>query len=410
MSDSTSETAGRRVAIVGIGAARGLGWGREHLAAGLARGEAAIGDFTRFDHTQHRTHVASQAPEPPLEMRGGKRLSIADRFALFSVAEALDQAGLPHDLAGLDVGVYFGSSTGGMWEGEEFFHDLLQLDGRHRRVRASLLASQQVNGPGDAVARRFRVEGPVETVSSACASGGLALGAALEAIRSGEVQIAIAGGADSLCRITYAGFNALRSVSETPCRPFRAEREGLSIGEGGAVLVLENEERALARGARPIAWLAGAGGSCDAHHMTAPEPRGTGAAAAIRLALADAGLAPDAIDFVNAHGTGTALNDAAEWNALATVFGERAAHIPVTSTKGLIGHLLGSSGSIEAAATALGLARGEVHPTPGGGDVDPELGVDLVVGALRSVPHARYALSTSLAFGGANAAVVLEKA
>ncbi len=410
MNELDSVRIGHRVAVVGVGVASGLGWGRELFAAGLSRGESAIGDFARFDHTQHRTHVASQAPELPPEIRGGRRLSIADRFALFSVAEALEQAELPLDLSGLDVGVYFGSSTGGMWEGEEFFHDLLLSQGGQRRVRASLLASQQVNGPGDAVARRFRVEGPVETISSACASGGLALGAALEAIRCGDVEIAIAGGADSLCRITYAGFNSLRSVSEAPCRPFRAEREGLSIGEGGAALVLESEERMRARGGRALAWLRGAGGSCDAHHMTAPEPQGSGAGAAIRLALDDAGLTADDIHFVNAHGTGTPLNDAAEWNALVSVFGARATELPVTSTKGLIGHLLGSSGSIEAVATALGLARGEVHPTPGGGEVDPALGLDLVIGEPRAVPAAVFALSTSLAFGGANAAIILEKA
>ncbi len=411
------ETAGGpwRVAVSGVGAVSGLGWGSDALWSGLSAGRAAIGNFVRFDHAHHRTHVAAEVPEPEAALAqalAGRRLSLADKFALAAAGEALAQADLS-SLAGLAVGLYFGSSTGGMWEGEAFFADLLAGE---RRLRASLLASQQPNGPGDAVARKFGIEGPVETVSSACASGALALGAALEAIRSGEVEIAVAGGADSLCQITYAGFNSLRSVDEQPCRPFRAGREGLSIGEGGAVLILESEERALARGVRPLAYLAGAGASCDAHHMTAPEPQGSGAAAAISAALLDAGLGPEAIVFVNAHGTGTPLNDAAEWRAFERALGDRARAIPVTSTKGLVGHLLGSSGAIEAVATVLCLAHGEVHPSSAGGEVDPDLGIDLVLNSPRRLDAlaprgpAMAALSTSLAFGGANAALVFERA
>ncbi|MEP7010566.1 MAG: beta-ketoacyl-[acyl-carrier-protein] synthase family protein [Acidobacteriota bacterium] len=404
-----------RVAVSGVGAVSGLGWGSDALWSGLSAGRAAIGNFIRFDHAHHRTHVAAEVPEPDGALAKtllGRRLSLADKFALAAAGEALAQADLP-SLGGLSVGLYFGSSTGGMWEGEAFFADLLAGE---PRLRASLLASQQPNGPGDAVARKFGIEGPVETVSSACASGALALGAALEAIRSGEVEIAIAGGADSLCQITYAGFNSLRSVDEQPCRPFRAGREGLSIGEGGAVLILESEERALARGVRPLAYLAGAGASCDAHHMTAPEPQGSGAAAAISAALLDAGLGPEAIVFVNAHGTGTPLNDAAEWRAFERALGDRARAIPVTSTKGLVGHLLGSSGAIEAVATVLCLAHGEVHPSSAGGEVDPDLGIDLVLdsprrlGAFAPRGPSMAALSTSLAFGGANAALVFERA
>lgn len=404
-----------RVAVSGVGAVSGLGWGAEAFWSGLAAGRAAIGDFSRFDHSRHRTHVASEVPEPDsalAKVLTGRRLSLADRFALAAAGEALAQAGLP-SLEGLSVGLYFGSSTGGMWEGESFFADLLA---GKPRLRASLLASQQPNGPGDAVARRFGIEGPVETVSSACASGALALGAALDAIRSGEVEVAVAGGADSLCQITYAGFNSLRSVDELPCRPFRDGREGLSIGEGGAVLILESEERALARGVRPLAFLAGAGASCDAHHMTAPEPQGSGAAAAISAALHDAGLPPESILFVNAHGTGTPLNDAAEWRAFERALGSRAREIPITSTKGLVGHLLGSSGAIEAVATVLCLMQAQVHPSSPGGQVDPDLGLDLVLDAPRRLEPfdpqgpATAALSTSLAFGGANAALVFERA
>jgi 3-oxoacyl-[acyl-carrier-protein] synthase II len=401
--------AGRRVAVSGIGAVSGLGWGIAPLWEGLRAGRGGFAPLRRFDPSLHRTHLAAEAGEPPAEFvrscPGWHRLSITDRFALFAAREAVKGAGLPPSL-GEEAGVYFGSSTGGMFESEVFFSEFLR---DRRRARLSALASQQVNSPGDAVARHLGAAGPVETLSSACASGALALGVALEAVRSGEVEVAVAGGSDSLCQLTYAGFNALRSVDEEPCRPFRAGRAGMSFGEGAAVLVLEPLERVLARGATPLAELVGAGASCDAHHMTAPDPTGTGAAAALAAALSDAGLPPTAVDFVNVHGTGTPLNDAAEWRALQRVFGGRAGEIPLVATKALVGHLLGCSGAIEAVATILCLRHGELHPAPEGCEADPDLPVSLVTGEPLPLPEARTAVSTSLAFGGSNAALVFSR-
>lgn len=396
----------------------GLGWGVAPLWEGLRAGRSAIGAFQRFDHAAHRTHLAAEAGDAPQDLSripGWDRLSIADRFAVAATIEALSQAGLPVPLGDdVEAGVFFGSSTGGMWEAEGFFRDYV-TDRRRSRLRD--LASHQVNAPGDALARHLGVTGPVRTLSSACASGALALGAALEAVRSGEVDVALSGGSDSLCQLTYAGFNALRSVDDNPCRPFRGGRAGMSLGEGAAVLVLEPLERVLARGAVPLAVFSGAGASCDAHHMTAPDPSGAGAAAALEAALRDAGLDPADIDFVNAHGTGTPLNDAAEWNALQRVFGERAAEIPVTATKALLGHLLGTAGAIEAIATVLCLSHGELHPVPSCAApvveapeaADEDLPVALVLDEPRPLPAARAAISTSLAFGGSNAALVFSR-
>jgi 3-oxoacyl-(acyl-carrier-protein) synthase len=400
------------VAVTGWGAVSGFGWGAETLWQGLRRGAVAIRDFDRFDHAAHRTHLAGQAPPAPpgSELGNGHgrpRASLADRFALQATAEALRRAGLDGDLRSRRAGVFFGSSTGGTFESEEFFAALTRSE--RRRAPLGLLLSQPTSGPGDAVARAFGVTGPVATLSSACASATLAIGEALQALRAGEVEVALAGGSDALCRLTFAGFNSLRSVDAAPCRPFRPGREGLSIGEGAGILVLEPLAAALARGARPAAILAGAGASCDAYHMTAPDPAGRGVARAIRAALADAGLGPDAVDFVNAHGTGTPLNDTAEWAALEAVFGERAARLPVTSTKGAVGHFLGAAGGIEAVATVLCLVHGEVHPTPGEGPVDAACPVDLVLGAPRPLA-ARTALSTNFAFGGSNAAIVIQRA
>ncbi|HSD80131.1 MAG TPA: beta-ketoacyl-[acyl-carrier-protein] synthase family protein [Solirubrobacteraceae bacterium] len=399
---------GARAAITGLGAVSGYGWGVEALWRGVLSGQTAIRGFSRFDHAGYRTLVAAQVPDAPAHAAAGHglRLSLADRFALEAVAEALAAARLPGRLDDLEAGLFFGSSTGGMWESEEYFAG---LTGPRRRARIALLDSQQPSGPGDAVARACGVGGPVETIASACASATLALGAALAALRAGEVELALVGGSDSLCRLTYAGFNSLRAVDEVPCRPFRAERAGMSIGEGAALLVVESESSAARRGARVLAWLEGVGASCDAHHMTSPDPEGDGIARAVAAALADAGTRAEAIDFVNVHGTGTPHNDAAEARMLRRVFGARAAAVPATSTKASIGHYLGAAGAIEALVTVLALARGLVPPTPGAGTVDGALGIDLVVGAPRAVPGARRALSTNLAFGGANAACVLAR-
>ncbi len=407
--DSSADGLRRRVVVTGLGAVTAAGWGVTSLREALRSGRTAIGPLDRFDTGRQRTHVAAQVPPgPPARRKHGVhwgRLSNSDRFALFAAVEAAEQAGLrvpfDHGLAG----VFFGSSTGGLYETEEYFEALLRRP--ERRAPRSLMASHSLSSPAETVARHLRLRGPVETVSSACASGGLAVEQALRALRAREVDVAFAGGADSLCRTTYSGFNALRAVDESPCRPFRANRAGLSLGEGGAVLVLETLEHARARGARPLAEIAGAGSSCDANHMTAPHPEGRGAVVALERALEDAGLEADDIDVVNAHGTGTPLNDAAEWAALSRVFGERARSLPMEATKGVLGHLLGAAGVIEAVAAVLGLLAGEVHPTPGGGTVDPALPVGLVLDRPRALPAMRTTVSVSLGFGGANAAVVL---
>jgi 3-oxoacyl-[acyl-carrier-protein] synthase II len=406
---AASGTPGARtaIAVTGLGAVSGYGAGIGALWQGLTSGASAIAPFSRFEHANYRTQLASEALAPAAG-EGPERSSIADRFALVAAREALAQAGLPARLDELACGIYFGSSTGGMFESESYFADLL---GEPRRASGiGRLSAQQTCSPGESIGRAFLVQGPVQTVASACASATLAMGNALAALRAGEIDVAIAGGSDSLCRLTYAGFNSLRAVDSKACRPFRTERGGMSIGEGAAVLVLESAAHARARGAQVLGWLLGAGASCDAHHMTAPDPQGAGIARAVEAALADAGLAAAAIDFVNVHGTGTPHNDAAEANMLRTVFGARLANLPLTSSKGAVGHFLGAAGAIEAVATLLCLVHGAVHPTPGEGEVDPALGLDLVTGTVRPLPGARFALSTNLAFGGTNAAVVLGSA
>jgi 3-oxoacyl-[acyl-carrier-protein] synthase II len=401
------------IAVTGMGTISACGWGLPAFWQALAAGESRVGEPLEFDTAGHRTRLVAEAPPPPAELLAElerdprwQRLSRAERFAVAACREAFRDAGLrPEDAA--VAGLYFGGSTAAMAEGERFFRS---LTGRRpgKRPRVAEVAAHPLDAPAGAAARFLGIRGPVDSCSSACASGALALAAALDALRAGRVELALAGGADSLCHLTYAGFNSLRAVDEGRCRPFRSGRAGLNLGEGAGILVLEPLERALARGRKPLVVLAGAGASCDAHHMTAPHPEGEGASRAIEAALADAGLPPSAIDFVNVHGTGTPLNDQAESRALHRVFGPRAAHLPLTSTKGVVGHLLGSSGAIEAVATVLSLQHGAVTPTPGEGEVDASLEIDLVVGVPRPL-EARHALSTSLAFGGSNAALVFSR-
>ena len=407
---SNRKSLDRRVVITGLGAVSAAGWGVTPLREALRSGRTAIGAFDRFNHAAQRTHVAGQVPPQPAPVGVGRkvgwnRLSNSDRFALFSACEAAEQAGLSLPLDAGYAGVFFGSSTGGMLETERYFEELVRDPGC--RPQRALLASHLIGAPAETVARHLGVQGPVETISSACASGSLAIEQAFRAVRGSEVDIAFAGGADCLCLTTYSGFNSLRAVDEGPCRPFRADRRGMSLGEGGGVLVLETLEHAVARGACPLAEVLGAGSTCDANHMTAPHPEGQWAALAVERAIEDAGLEPDAIDFVNAHGTGTPLNDAAEWASLQRIFGERARSIPIEATKGVVGHLLGAAGVVAAVSTVLGLLDREVHPTPGGGEIDPALGIDLVLDGPRSIPRMRAAVSASLGFGGANAAIVL---
>lgn len=391
-----------RVVVTGLGAVSSLGSTADSLWREALAGHRGIAELRLFATASHRTSIAAQADEPAA---GGRGLARAERFALAAAAEATAELA-PAALRTARAGVFFGSSTGALFEGERYFAALLQ------RREASLrpIAAIQNDGPGTAVARALGVRGPVLTFSTACTSANVAIGAALDALRSGEVDVAVAGGADELCEITYAGFNSLRAVDPRPTRPFRADRAGLTMGEGAGVLLLERAEYAAARGARALCELIGAGASCDAHHVSAPDPSGAGAAAAIAAALRDAGVDPREVTFVNAHGTGTPHNDDAESKAMHAVFGARAAAIPLTSTKSLVGHLLGAAGGIEAVLTALSITHRVLPPTAGAEPIDASLGLDVVVGAGRPLPAHNVGLSTNLAFGGNNAVILLRSA
>lgn len=412
-------------AVIGVGAVTAFGWSVDDLRAGLRSGRRGVQRAHQLDVSGHRTELASEVEDRGLgagehaAAAGSSRQARADGFAVAASREAWDMAfgargetdsGASSPPSMERVGVFYGGSTAGMAESEEFFARVLGTAEGASHLR--LLESQQLNGPGDAVARDLGACGPVESLSSACASGALALGAALDALRSGEIDVAVAGGSDALCQLTYAGFNSLRAVDPRPSRPFRADREGLNLGEGAGTLVLVRADHPRLRERAPLAWLVGYGASCDAHHMTAPHPEGRGAEQAMRMALGDGGASASSVGFANAHGTGTPHNDSAEAAALARVVGPHA--VPVTSNKGAIGHLLGSAGAVEAVATVLALVDAEVQPTcaddpePG---ADADLVTDLVLGTPRPLEAGRdIGLSSSFAFGGANGCLAFRAA
>jgi 3-oxoacyl-[acyl-carrier-protein] synthase II len=245
-------------------------------------------------------------------------------------------------------------------------------------------------------------------VVAACSSSTIAIGQAIDAIRSGAIDAAVAGGADALCRLTFSGFNALRLMDTEPCRPFDARRGGMSIGEAAAMMVLEDMDHARARGAAIYAELAGHSATCEAYHPTSPEPEGHAVAATIHAALSDARVPADAVDHVNAHATGTLHNDRAEARAFYRVFGERTRSMPINGIKSMIGHCLGAGGAIEAATLAMTIARGVIPPTVNHRETDPDCALDVVPNVARSV-DVRCGVSTSLAFGGNDAALVMRK-
>jgi 3-oxoacyl-[acyl-carrier-protein] synthase II len=401
----------REVAVTGLGAVTALGGDVAALAAGLADGRCGVGPLTRFVHTG-RCRLAAEVPElapsavawgalPPATQR---RLSRPDRLALAAAEQALRQAGLePSQRAG--GAVFVGATVGGMAESEEAYRR--RLTGATRRWRLSRLLGSPLSTTAGALAHVFELNGPRATYSTACSSSALAIAEAAAAVAAGRVETALAVGTDALCRITYAGFDALQALDPQGCRPFDRDRGGLSLGEGAAVLVLEDAARARARGARIVARVLGYATTSDAHHVTAPDPDGRGAVAALRGALTAAGLPPDAVDYVNAHGTGTRQNDEVEVRALRAVFGARLPRLPVSSTKSQLGHCLGAAGAVEAVATILALDTCVLPPTATLRTPDPAWSdLDLVPTPGRRAA-VEVAVTASYGFGGHNTALVL---
>ncbi len=400
---------GSRIVVTGMGTVNAIASDCRSFSAALKQGVCGIGPVTRFDTSAFRTHRAAEVKDfrprerLPVDI-GLRRASRADAFALVAAVQALGQAGLypVPDAIRDEMGVVIGGGAGGLPEAEDFFQE--HLSGR-RRSRFTRLASVACAAHANALATAFRLYGPKTTIMTACSSGATAIGLGRDLIRNGAARAMIVGGTEPLCRMTFASFNALQAVDPEPCRPFSGNRAGITLGEGAGVLVLESLASARARGAVVLGEVLGYGVTCDSHHMTAPDTGASGAVRAIRAALADAGLPPDAVDYINAHGTATPPNDLMETRAIKAVFGPRAWKIPVSSTKSMHGHTLGAAGALEAVVSILAMNEGFVPPTIHCDIPDPECDLDYVTtGARPAAP--RVVLSNSFAFGGNNTAVV----
>lgn len=405
----------RRVAVTGLGVVSPVGCGKEPFFAALARGESGIGPIDTFDVSDYPTRFAGLVsdfdPGDIIDRKELRRMSRFIQFALVAADEAIRDAALEIDDPQGRVGVVFGSGIGGLEVMEEQ-HSKLVNEGP-RRVSPFLVPMMITDLAAGHISMKYGAKGINYCPVSACATGNHAIGEAGEAIRRGVADVVIAGSSDAgVTPLGLAGFCAARALStrnDDPVgasRPFDAERDGFVMGEGGAAVVLEDWEHAMSRGATILAELVGYGASADAYHITAPDETGSGAARSMRSALAQGGIDPSQVGYVNAHGTSTPAGDSAETGAIKQVFGD--APPAISSTKSMTGHLLGGAGSVEFVAMTMALSRGILPPTINYENPDPACDLDYVPNVAREA-DIRYAMSNSFGFGGHNATLVVGK-
>jgi 3-oxoacyl-[acyl-carrier-protein] synthase II len=409
----------RRAVVTGLGLVTPLGTGIERNWAALVAGRSGVRAITRFDASCCPARVAGEVPdfEPErfLERRDLKKMDPFIQYALAAAQMAVEDAGLPSPFPEpTRIGVIVGVGVGGLQSLEDCFEHFSTRN--IRRVSPFVIPRLIPNMAAGQIALRLGARGPNYATTSACASGAHAVGDALLLIRDGRQDVMIAGGAEApICLLGVGGFSAMRALAtgfndepERASRPFDARREGFVIAEGAGVIVLEELEHARRRGAHVYAELIGYGASCDAYHMTQPAPEGQGAAECMALALDDAGIPPEAIGYINAHGTGTPFNDEAETLAVKRVFGAHATRLAISSTKSMTGHTLGAAGTVEAAYTVLALERGVLPPTINLDEPDPACDLDYVPHRAREA-RVEAALSNSFGFGGTNATLVFRR-
>ena len=398
-----------RLAVTGVGIICSIGRNRSEVWRSIVEARAGIAKLTKFPGETFPTDVAAEVGDLdgllPIDGREARRMSRSDLLAVIAASEAIAQAndGAASSLPRERAVVSTGTSTGGLLEGESFYFDRL-VRGRGR-VAVSRVLQQPTSGPSDAVARALSLGGGVLSNATACASAGAAIGMAGDLLRSRHADVAIAGGSDALCRLTYSGFNVLQAVDENPCTPFAADRKGITLGEGAAYLVIERWDDAESRGATILAELCGYGATCDAHHPTAPHEDGRGAQAAMRGALAES-TETTRVDYINAHGTGTLLNDSAETKALLAAVGDA---VPVSSSKSYFGHTLGASGGVEAVITVLALQNQLAPPTLRLDTAATDCTLDYIPHLARPMAMTNV-LSNTFGFGGSNVSLLFRRA
>jgi len=405
----------RRVVITGIGVLTPIGIGLEPFWQGLRSETSAVGPVERFDPSPFKSRIAAEVkdfhPGDFLEARRARRLDRYSQFALAATRMALDDAELDWTRENPDrVGAMMGTALGGIASAEEQHAKF--VDGGAAAVNPALALMVFSGAASCNIAIEFGFTGPNSTNGMSCASGTIAIGEAFRAVRRGDAEVMVAGGAEApLAPLSFGAFAIIRAMSTrnddpgSASRPFDIGRDGFVMGEGAAILVLEERQRALARGAPTYAEVLGFGTSNDAHHMTAPRPDGSQAARSIQMALDDAAVNPGEVSYINAHGSSTPLNDPTEVAAIKRVFGQHAYRVAMSGTKGYYGHALGASGAIEAAICALATARGWLPPTVNLATPDPACDLDIVTRSGRDAAPL-VTVSNSFGFGGINAALV----
>jgi 3-oxoacyl-[acyl-carrier-protein] synthase II len=406
----------RRVVVTGIGPVTPVGIGLKAFWDGIVDGRSGGGDVTLFDASEFPVRTACEVrdfdPTAFMEPKAIKRTDRAIHFAVAAAKLAWEDAGAPQ-VEPSRTAVVVSTGIGGLTT--MLAQTRVLFNRGPGKVSAFLVPSMMPNASAGQVAMEMGFTGPNTCIVTACAAGAHGVGEGYRYIVDGLADVCLAGGTEAvITSLSMAGFAQMQALSRNPdgaraSRPFDAERDGFVLAEGACILVLEEAERAAARGARVYAEMAGYGASADAYHITAPEPQGAGAVLAIEAALADAEEAPEAVDYINAHGTSTPLNDASETRALKKVFGDHAYKVPISSTKSMTGHMLGAAGAVEAAVAALAVAEGVVPPTINYETRDPECDLDYVPNEARKV-DVRFALSNSFGFGGQNAVLALRRA
>jgi 3-oxoacyl-[acyl-carrier-protein] synthase II len=397
----------RRIAITGMGIYCSIGKNVEEFFQSLREGRNGIGPITLFDTSKYPSKIGAQIrdyhPEGFFGKKELKKLSRTDQFALIAAGEAVQVSGI-NAYTSEEVGICLGAGAGGMFEAEAYHREVL-LKGKSK---ASLLLPFIPSFTANRVARRFRFSGPMATITTACSSSATSIGYGADLIRSGKAKVVLCGGSDALSELTFGGFNSLRATDPSPCKPFDKKRAGMSLGEGAAILVLEGFDEAMKRGARICAEFLDYGIGGEAYHITAPEPTGMMEARIMERALEESGIKPSEVNYINAHGTGTSLNDKVETLSIKKVLGEKAYSIPVSSIKSMVGHCLGSAGAIEAVASILSIVHGFVPPTINHQEGDEDCDLDYVPGKSREV-NVKVVLSNSFAFGGNCTSLVFGK-
>jgi 3-oxoacyl-[acyl-carrier-protein] synthase II len=408
----------RRVVITGIGAISPVGNTAEESWEAVINGKSGVGPLTRLDSEQFPVKVAAEVKdfniEDYIERKEARKMDRFTHYALAASIMAMKDAGLEEldEELKLRTGVWIGSGIGGMETHEQQF--LTFQERGYRRVSPFFVPMMIPDMASGQVSIHFGAKGINSCTVTACASGTNSIGDAFEVIRRGDAEVMITGGAEApITTMAVAGFCANKALSLNPdptqaSRPFDAERDGFVIGEGAGIVILEEYEHAVGRGAKFYAELIGYGSTGDAHHITAPAPEGEGAARAMMQAIAEGGISPDKIDYINAHGTSTPYNDQFETMAAKTVFGEHAYKLAISSTKSMTGHLLGAAGGLEAIFTVKALQEGILPPTMNYVNADPECDLDVVPNEARKV-DIEYAMSNSLGFGGHNATLIFKK-